>query len=206
MITHSSLGSTNLPGVAAWPGNTPRGVVGYQCQSATGQDIWLAYYVNGAKTLSIPPYLFWLDDFPGAAYGFWSNAAPTGVIAGPILQMAYSGVSDTPGDQPQIYGRTWSPILSPPDQVAIDGPDTGLVGSPYACIAMTSPITYLWQATGQSPVVHVGGFSDSMSFVWDTPGAKTITVTATNVAGSVLHTYAVDIGLRDLFLPIVMRP
>ncbi len=106
-----STDETN-PFVAAWPGNTPRYVVGYQRQSATGQDIYLAYYNNGANTLNISNMIIWLDYFPAAAYGFWTNATPTGVIAGPNVQIAYQGISTTPGDHPHIYSRTWTPFLT----------------------------------------------------------------------------------------------
>ena len=98
------------PFIAAWPGSTHRYIVGYERQSATGQDIWLAYYNNGANTLSYSNFIFWLDDFPAAAFGFWTNSYPTGVVAGPSLQFAYQGISTTPGDHPQIYSRTWTPF------------------------------------------------------------------------------------------------
>jgi hypothetical protein len=105
-----STDETN-PFIAAWPGSTPNYIVGYERQSATGQDIWLAYYNNGANTLSYSNFTFWLDYFPAAAYGFWTNSTPTGVINGPNLQFAYQGVSNLPGDHPHIYLRMWTPFL-----------------------------------------------------------------------------------------------
>ncbi len=98
------------PFVAAWPGNPPRYVVGYERQSSTGQGIWLAYYNNGANTWHISNYIFWNDYFAAADYGFWTNSTPTGVVAGPNVQIAYRGVSNTPGDHPHIYSRLWTPF------------------------------------------------------------------------------------------------
>ena len=107
-------GSTDetSPFVAAWPGAVPNYVVGYERQSATGQDIWLVYNNNGANTISFSGFTFWLDNFPAAAYGFYTNSTPTGVVVGPNVQIAYQGVSNTPGDHPHIYTRAWTPFLT----------------------------------------------------------------------------------------------
>ncbi len=107
---YGSTDETN-PFVVGWAGTTPRYAVGYQRQSDTGQGIWLAYYNNGANAWHIPPYIFWMDYFAAADYGFWSNTYPTGVVAGPHVQMAYEGVSNTPGDHTHIYSRNWTPFL-----------------------------------------------------------------------------------------------
>jgi PKD repeat protein len=41
------------------------------------------------------------------------------------------------------------------------------------------PITYTWQATGQSPLMHASDhLSDVVAWTWDTSGPQTITVTA----------------------------
>ena len=106
-----STDETN-PFVAAWPGSTPHYVVGYERQSDTGQDIYLAHYNNGADTLSILGDTFWEDFFPAAAYSFNTNASPVGVIAGLKLQLAYTGVSNIPGDHTQVYTRTWMPFTA----------------------------------------------------------------------------------------------
>jgi len=92
---------------------------------------------------------------------------------------------------------TWS-FTTPtaPDDVLISGPAAGVVQVDYTFdaavgpITATLPITYTWQATGQSPVTHTGGgLDDTATFNWDTPGAKTITVTAANAIGSANNTY-----------------
>jgi thermitase len=87
----------------------------------------------------------------------------------------------------------------PPVEMVIDGSTEGIISVDYALTAAVSPITasqpisYVWQATGQAPVVHTGGLSDTVSFVWPTPGVQTITVTATNFGGVVTGTRVVTV-------------
>jgi hypothetical protein len=86
-----------------------------------------------------------------------------------------------------------------PTRIAVNGPTTGVVGSNYTFSAVvtpvstTLPITYTWQATGQTPVTHTAGLSDTVAFSWSTAGTKMITVTATNAGGTVTDTRQVAI-------------
>jgi hypothetical protein len=86
-----------------------------------------------------------------------------------------------------------------PEQVAIAGPTSGMVNSAYAFTATVSPITttvpitYRWEATGQSVITHTAGLSDTATFTWSTPGPQAITVTATNVEGFVTTTHAITV-------------
>jgi uncharacterized repeat protein (TIGR01451 family) len=88
---------------------------------------------------------------------------------------------------------------TPPAQVIISGPKTGNVNAPYTFtadvtpITATTPITYVWQATAQSPVTHTGDRSDAVMFTWSTTGTQAITVTATNISGTVSATHAITI-------------
>ncbi len=51
-------------------------------------------------------------------------------------------------------------------------------------LTATLPITYTWQAMGQSPVVHTGGgLSDTLGLSWAISGTNAITVTAVNPCG-----------------------
>ncbi len=99
----------------------------------------------------------------------------------------------------------------PISEVAISGPTDGYTNTAYdftataSPITATTPITYFWEATGQSPVTHVGALTDTVSFAFNVSGTKTITVTATNLAGSVLDTHDLDVRAPRLLLPVVMR-
>jgi hypothetical protein len=64
----------------------------------------------------------------------------------------------------------------------------------------TTPITFEWQATDQSGVKRVGGLSDIVSFTWDTPGTKTISVTASNMVNTVDAQIDISIGEADIAL------
>lgn len=71
----------------------------------------------------------------------------------------------------------------------------------------TRPITYVWEATGQFPMVHAGaGWCDEAVFTWNTPGAKHITVTVSNLeeAGTSVGAYSITIKTR-VYLPLTMR-
>ncbi len=82
--------------------------------------------------------------------------------------------------------------------VTISGATSGSLAGTYTFNAdvlpsnATQPITYTWQADGQSPVTHTGkGITDSVTFQWTTEGTKTITVTATNEVGSQVDTHTI---------------
>jgi hypothetical protein len=84
--------------------------------------------------------------------------------------------------------------------VDIAGPAAGIVQADYTFTATVNPstspqpVTYTWQATGQAPLTHAGrGLNDTATFNWDTPGPKTIDVTATNADGTLTNTYEVSI-------------
>lgn len=89
----------------------------------------------------------------------------------------------------------------PPTDVVIDGLVNGLVDTNYTFTALvnpvttTQPITYHWQATGQSEVMTAtNALSHTTSFTWDSPGTKTISVTATNSGGAVTNTHRITIN------------
>ena len=90
----------------------------------------------------------------------------------------------------------------PPASVEIAGLETGAINTAYAFtattapISATTPITYVWEATDQLPVIHAGDLiSDAVSFVWTISGTKAITVTALNVVGSVVATRSLEVRI-----------
>lgn len=100
--------------------------------------------------------------------------------------------------------------LKPLTEVAVSGPATGMVNTTYLLTAASSPITatqmitYIWQATGQTPITHTGGLSDTVSFSWNMAGNQIITATAANAGNSVTDTHAITI-YQTLYLPVVVK-
>jgi hypothetical protein len=107
--------------------------------------------------------------------------------------------------------------------VSISGPASGDIGQSYEFTAAvepasaTTPVTYLWEADEQSDVEEANGgqTSTAQSFTWNTPGTKTITVTADNGTGAPVST-SQQIIISDpndpndpdtsvLYLPLVTR-
>lgn len=90
--------------------------------------------------------------------------------------------------------------LWPPSIVNLSGLAQGLVTQSYPFSATVEPLTttlpieYIWDASDQSQVIHTGGLTDTIDFTWDAPGQKTITITASNTAGSVMDTHVITIA------------
>jgi hypothetical protein len=108
-----------------------------------------------------------------------------------------------------------------PTAVNLAGPLTGTVGVPTAFTASvvplsaTTPITYVWQVTGQGagtfPLTRVSGLSDTLSVTWTTSGTYSVSIAARNVAGAVTggRTVAVQYAPPErhyLYLPLVVQP
>jgi len=85
--------------------------------------------------------------------------------------------------------------------VTLSGPAESSVGAENVFTAtimpadISVPITYTWQASGQLPITHTNGLSDTISFVWDSPGTQVITVTATNIHGSTADTISLPVRM-----------
>ena len=107
-----------------------------------------------------------------------------------------------------------------PGNVTINGPTIGAVGISYTFtatvspITVTTPITYVWQATGQTAQTHTGrGTSDTATFTWPSgaTGIKTITVSATNVAGTISRSSSIAIYAEPIqfdhwvYMPVVIK-
>jgi parallel beta-helix repeat protein len=141
--------------------------------------------------------------------------SPTTRYAGSASQYAISGqpagtwyyrvkAANASGESgwSNVQSTTVNPS-SPVARVTVSGPTTGTVNAPYVFIATvspltaTQPITYVWQASGQSPVTYVDGLSSTDTFTWSTTGTQVITVTASNVCGSAKANHTITILVPD---------
>ena len=84
--------------------------------------------------------------------------------------------------------------------LSINGPTAGLVNTPatftatVSPVSATNPITYHWQASGQNPITHTAGLSDTVTFNWAGRGMQAITLTASNIVGAVIDTHRIILG------------
>ena len=123
-----------------------------------------------------------------------------GATAKSSVDSGISGVTDR-----KESGGERSPIEAAfddvgPLSVAISGPVSGVSTdeprmwmATIAPLSVTVPVTYTWQTAEQSPIVHSGTTTDTVLFSWSSPGTKTITVTASNAAGTVEDTHEVTV-------------
>ena len=107
-----------------------------------------------------------------------------------------------------------SVCVNPLSDVVISGPTSGYLmvlhtfTADVTPVTATLPIEYTWQATGNSPVVHItSAVSDTVAFSWSLAGQQTVTVTAVNscdVVVSDTHTIS-TLTMPPVYLPLVMR-
>jgi len=116
-------------------------------------------------------------------------------------------------DTQTIQDFSLLPLVIPPVDIILDGPDDGWINTNYTFtatvepITTTLPLTYTWWVDNQLPIVHANGLTDTLSLTWDTPGTQLITVTASNLAGSVMDTDVISINapIYEFYLPLVIK-
>lgn len=101
--------------------------------------------------------------------------------------------------------------------VAASGPPTGKTERLYTFNAALAPdtvglpITYTWAATDKVPITHANSYLtyDGVTFSWDAPGTKAITVTASIGGAQMLarHTIEITGAVPDkhVYLPLMLR-
>ena len=124
----------------------------------------------------------------------------------------------------QLCSTATVTITITPFGVRIDGPTSGIRDISYTFTTTvlgpaTTPLTYTWQATGQSPVIQASypATTHVVSFTWTADGVKLITVTVSNTQGIVSDTHTITIGsamglltggrlAARIYLPLILRP
>lgn len=101
--------------------------------------------------------------------------------------------------------------------VSLQGASAGGVGETYTFTAAitpttaTQPITYTWQISGEPPITHTGGLTDTIGLSWAVAGTYTITITAENGIGSpVTATHTITITTTPppqwhIYLPLMSK-
>jgi hypothetical protein len=100
-----------------------------------------------------------------------------------------------------------------PLTVSVTGPAINPVGISNTFVASvkpalaTQPLTYTWQASGQSQVIHanVQSVTDTVTFTWPTTGAQYVTVWAENAYGVISNTLDLTVITPVYFyLPMIL--
>ena len=102
-------------------------------------------------------------------------------------------------------------VIVSPTTLLIDGPILGQVGVSQTLTAMVSPISttlpisYIWQATNQTPITNSADLSDTVSFTWNITGTQAVTVTAISPVETVTDSHLIlisetPLGQNDLAL------
>ncbi len=149
-------------------------------------------------TATIPvTYTWWSPPLPGEVVqvsGLTDSFTTTWTEEGPTaLSVKATNGIDT------VQTDTKLEVVYPVSGIGVSGPSAGGVGVDYEFTASvlpvtaTTPLDYMWDATGQDPVLRSGGITDTVTFNWSSLGPKTITVTANNGLQPVLATFAFDV-------------
>ena len=168
--------------------------------------------VTGTGTIISRTNLYGFPDFVWPTFHIGPNSlaidqgTPAGVMTDIDGESRPNGAGyDIGADEFYCYALTG---------VTINGPTTGITNTAYAFTATVSPptatlpVTYTWQATGQTPVPHiVYSLSDTAAFTWTIPGTQVVTVTAANCGGSDVETHTITIRLPQwtIYLPVILH-
>jgi len=109
------------------------------------------------------------------------------------------------------YEREYQPVS--PTMVTISGASEGFVSSvnyfttTVEPISTTLPLKYVWQANGHPPITHTVGLTDTVGFAWEMPGIQLITVTVSNLEGTVTENHVITITapVYEIYLPLVIK-
>ncbi|MBN2005011.1 MAG: DNRLRE domain-containing protein [Anaerolineae bacterium] len=127
----------------------------------------------------------------GALVNYGVMIKPSGVTTGTADFVTREGAND-----PQLVIVYGPPPCYPASDANISGPSQGITDTAYTFnanitpVTATLPITYTWEADEQAPS---SGASADVTYTWNTPGWKTITVTVANCESSVVGTHQVSI-------------
>ncbi len=136
-----------------------------------------------------------------------------------FLRYWYSHLPQFDGCGPDLVANSWWTYFAYPAMalnptaacdlsagVRIEGPSRSSLSEPEVFTAVVSPltaatpITFVWEASEQSPVTHTSSFvTDTLTLGWATTGTKTITVTAIGAGVPLTNTH--DISIVEAVCP-----
>ncbi|HLE29878.1 MAG TPA: FG-GAP-like repeat-containing protein, partial [Anaerolineales bacterium] len=192
VLTNTIVVSHTGTAIVADGGTTAdlNGVLWFGNQTDTGGSV--TYGTTGTITIANA----YTGDPAFAADGYHMTDASAALDRGVSTDVS----NDIDGDPrplitaPDLGADEFVPI--PLSSVTVSGPTLGFTNIGYGFTAAVSPtnptmpVTYTWQAADQAPIVNVTtSLMNTVVYTWTTEGSKSITVTATNPAGSVFGSY-----------------
>jgi uncharacterized repeat protein (TIGR01451 family) len=141
--------------------------------------------------------------------GYTSSLGKLSFVAPPTVGVVLTNVVRAGSVTPEYtatnntsVATTTVQLPAPPRSVAVTGPREGVVGRAYdftatvGPVTTTLPLTYTWRATERYTNTHAdqSSLQDVTYMYWFTPGVKLITVTVTNITGTVTGTHAITIS------------
>jgi hypothetical protein len=167
--------------------------------TTTSGSNWLSATVSGTGSGMISV----AADPTGLASGTYTGTVTVADIAQP---------SDRASSAVTLVVQPAPPTPTPINAVSLSGPMTDAPGTSYSFsadispVTATQPITYIWQATGQTPRTHTNGLNDATTFNWPAgqAGNQTITLTAMNASSVATATHditLVAIGIVNSVAP-----
>jgi hypothetical protein len=141
----------------------------------------------------------------GGFYAAWDRVG-TEVITVTVSNIAGSAVAT---NTLVIPPATWPPVppqLSIIELVPIGSPLTRYVEALVDPPTVTLPITYTYEASGLLPEVHAALVRtwDGHTFVWPTPGRKVVTITVSNLGGTVSTSFTETVR-GNTYFPLVYK-
>ncbi len=197
LIMIESVGLTGVTIVGPTVGST--GVP--QILTATSSPLTASQPITYAWQIGGQPALTHTNGISDSLALFWTEPGVRPITV--TASNAFSTVTATH----QISIAVVAPL-----SVAITGPLTDATNLPISFLANVQPIsaslpiTYVWQVTDQATVTHTHGITNGVQFTWHTTGTVTLTLTATNRAGTVASSHLMAlIEEQRRYLPLIRR-
>jgi predicted outer membrane repeat protein len=190
-LTWAELTNTIIVGHGTGISNTGSLDDGYNSAILNGL-LWFGNTKNTAGGGSITATNIYTGNPSFAADGYHLLGASAAIDRGVSTNVAtdIDGDARPIGPLPDLGADEALSSTPPQPSVTLSGATIGVINSAYTFTTTVSPlttpqpITYSWQATGQTAVTHTNGITDQVTFNWNSVGLKTMTVTVSNGAGT----------------------
>jgi hypothetical protein len=169
-------------------------------------------------TISDDP-LSGLSAFVGDSHGYISTRLNLTSLAGQSVRFRFRQGIDSTGvdlgwvvDDVRIYTCV---TPAAPTGITITPPGStfsgvaALLNAAILPVTTTTPMTYTWEASGQTTIIHASELelADAVMFTWPVSGTQVVTVTATNGLAVVSDTVSITVTQSSgaIYLPLISK-